>query len=133
MPAPVEMAIHDAIRSIERGKGNNAPKDAFRLDVLSQLSHAMVVLGSWFLSGDRTFGASRQTHMALDPARNQVCLTLSASKTDTVGSIVQRRHSCYCGTVSEAICPYHAALRIADHNAPVIRRPSCSPGVLAIR
>ena len=45
----------------------------------------------------------------------QVCLTLSASKTDTaVGSMVQRRHACYCGAAPEAICPYHAALRIAD-------------------
>ena len=52
--------------------------------------------------------------MVLGAENKQVGLTLSASKTDTVGSMVQRRRSCYCGTVPETICPYHAALRIAD-------------------
>ena len=124
VPAPVEIAIRDAIRSIERGMGNNAPKDAFRLDVLdigtdilgARLAwwHAMVVIGSWFLCREIELSALRVKHMVLDAENKQVGLTLSASNTDTVGSMVQRRHSCYCGTVTETICPYHAALRIAD-------------------
>ena len=66
VPAPVEIAIRDAIRSIERGMGNNAPKDAFRLDALdigtdllgARLAwlHAMVVI-----SRDRVVRSSRQT------------------------------------------------------------------------
>ncbi|CAE7533633.1 unnamed protein product [Symbiodinium sp. CCMP2592] len=124
VPPPVELAIRDAIRSIERGMGTNSPKDAFRLDSLDicidlleeglRFHHAMVVLGSWFLCREIELSALRVKHMTLDSERKQVCLTLSASKNDTVGSMVQRRHSCYCGTIPETICPYHAALRIAD-------------------
>eukprot|EP00439_Symbiodinium_sp_Y106_P033815 s4231_g4.t1 len=98
VPAPVEIAIRDAIRSIERGMGNNAPKDAFRLDALDigtdlldarvAFMHAMVVLGSWFLCREIELSALRVKHMVLDAENKQVGLTLSASKTDTVGSMV---------------------------------------------
>ncbi|CAE7839469.1 unnamed protein product, partial [Symbiodinium microadriaticum] len=110
VPAAVELAIRDAIRSIERGMGANAAKDAFRLDALDfdftskgasfSMAHGMVVLGS-------------EAH-AVDTAAKRVTLTLTASKTDTVGSMVHRKHSCYCGVVPESVCPYHAALRVAD-------------------
>ena len=126
MPAPaaVELAIRDAIRSIERGMGANAAKDAFRLDALDfdftskgasfSLAHGMVVLGSWFLCREIELANLRVKHMAVDTAGKQVTLTLASSKTDTVGSLVHRKHSCYCSVVPENICPYHAALRIAD-------------------
>ncbi|CAE7156089.1 unnamed protein product, partial [Symbiodinium necroappetens] len=126
MPAPaaVELAIRDAIRSIERGMGANAAKDAFRLDVLDfdltskgasfSLAHGMVVLGSWFLCREIELANLRVKHMAVDTTAKQVTLALASSKTDTVGSLVHRKHSCYCGVVPENICPYHAALRIAD-------------------
>ena len=123
-PAAVELAIRDAVRSIERGMGANAAKDAFRLDALDfdfaskgssfSLAHGMVVLGSWFLCREIELANLRVKHMAVDTAAKQVTLTLASSKTDTVGSLVHRKHSCYCGVVPENICPYHAALRIAD-------------------
>ena len=123
-PAAVELAIRDAIRSIERGMGANAAKDAFRLDALDfdftskgasfSMAHGMVVLGSWFLCREIELANLRVKHMVVDTAAKQVTLTLMASKTDTVGSMVHRKHSCYCGVVPENICPYHAALRIAD-------------------
>ena len=116
--------------------GNNAPKDAFRLDALdigtdllgARLAwlHAMVVIGSWFLCREIELSALRVKHMVLDAENKQVGLTLSASKTDTVGSMVQRRHSCYCGTVPETICP--TMRRFASLTAaPTTRRPSSSP------
>ena len=126
MPAPaaVELAIRDAIRSIDQGMGANAAKDAFRLDALDfdftskgasfSLAHGMVVLGSWFLCREIELANLRVKHMAVDTVAKQVTLTLASSKTDTVGSLVHRKHSCYCGVVRENICPYHAALRIAD-------------------
>ena len=78
--------------------GNNAPKDAFRLDALDigtdllgarvAWLHAMVVIGSWFLCREIELSALRVKHMVLDAENKQVGLTLSASKTDTVGSMV---------------------------------------------
>ena len=78
MPAPaaVELAIRDAIRSIERGMGANAAKDAFRLDALDfdftskgasfSLAHGMVVLSSWFLCREIELANLRVKHMAVD-------------------------------------------------------------------
>ena len=123
---PSACAIRDAMRSIERGMGNTAPKDSFRLHSLDisidllesavSFSHGMVVLGSWFLCCEMELSTLRVKHLVLDPERKQACMTLSASKTDTVRSMVQRRHAFYYGAVPEAICPYHAALRIADQS-----------------
>ena len=106
--------------------GNTAPKDSFRLHSLDisidllesavSFSHGMVVLGSWFLCCEMELSTLRVKHLVLDPERKQACMTLSASKTDTVRSMVQRRHAFYYGAVPEAICPYHAALRIADQS-----------------
>ncbi|CAE7617410.1 unnamed protein product [Symbiodinium sp. CCMP2456] len=128
VPATVEMAIRDAIRSIERGMGATAVKDAFRLDALdiegvpkhTAFAHGMVVLGTWFLCREIELAGLRVKHMVIDAETKQVTLTLAASKTDTVGHLVQRKHSCYCGIVPETLCPYHAALRIADeiHGGP---------------
>ncbi|CAE7252603.1 unnamed protein product [Symbiodinium sp. CCMP2456] len=99
-------------------------KDAFRLDALdidlevvprhTAFADGMVVLGTWFFCREIELAGLRVKHMVIDTETKQVTLTLGASKTDTVGHLVQRKHSCYCGIVPETLCPYHAALRIAD-------------------
>ena len=116
LSAEAELAMKDAIRSIERGIGGTPLKDSIQLENLfvgrvkcGECERAIVVVGSWFLLREIELAALRRGHILLDHDRQRVSLTLWASKTDTVGNLVTRTHRCCCGVLHSGICPYHTA------------------------
>ena len=116
-----ELALKDAVRSVERGMGGAALKDSFELESLfhdservGTLARAIVVIGAWFLLREIELVALRRGHLLLDREKEQVSLTLWASKTDTVGNLVMRTHKCCCSVLYAGVCPYHTALALVD-------------------
>ena len=117
VPADVDLAIRDAVRSIERGIGGPALKDGFRfeqvtlsLDSKSATKKAAIfTLGVWFLLREIELAALQVKHVAVDEANTIVTISLSYSKMDTVGQSVHRSHKCYCSYVPETHCPFHVA------------------------
>ena len=116
-PADVDLAIRDAVRSIERGIGGPALEDGFRfeqvtlsLDSKSATKKAAIfTLGVWFLLREIELAALQVKHVAVDEANTIVTISLSCSKMDTVGQSVHRSHKCYCSYVPETRCPFHVA------------------------
>ncbi|CAJ1362729.1 unnamed protein product [Effrenium voratum] len=108
-PADVDLAIRDAVRSIERGIGGPALEDGFRfeqvtlsLDSKSATKKAAIfTLGVWFLLREIELAALQVKHVAVDEANTIVTISLSCSKMDTVGQSVHRSHKCYCSYVPE--------------------------------
>ncbi|CAJ1432449.1 unnamed protein product, partial [Effrenium voratum] len=100
----VDLAIRDAVRSIERGIGGPALKDGFRfeqvtlsLDSKSATKKAAIfTLGVWFLLREIELAALQVKHVAVDEANTIVTVSLSCSKMDTVEQSVHRSHKCYC-------------------------------------
>ena len=108
LSAEAEVAMKDAIRSVERGIGGTPLKDSFQLENLivgrvkfGESEQAMVVVGSWFLLRETELAALRRGHILLDHDKQRVSVTLWASKTDTVGNLALRDVSlhavCSCG------------------------------------
>ena len=151
VPADVELAITDAFRSVERGIGGPALKDAFRAEEITlsfdtsddRAAAALVVLGLWFLMREIEIASLLCKHFQLDEAKGTITMTLWASKTDSVGCLVSRTHRCCCSVVPKHICPFHVALLFAkdkpsEGDSPLFprvlgaslpsRRPSTSSG-----
>ncbi|CAJ1376941.1 unnamed protein product [Effrenium voratum] len=110
----VDLAIRDAVRSIERGIGGPALKDGFRfeqvtlsLDSKSATKKAAIfTLGVWFLLREIELAALQVKHVAVDEANTIVTVSLSCSKMDTVEQSVHRSHKCYCSYVPAVL--FHA-------------------------
>ena len=141
VPADVELAITDAFRSVERGIGGPALKDAFRAEEITlsfdtsddRAAAALVVLGLWFLMREIEIASLLCKHFQLDEAKGTITMTLWASKTDSVGCLVSRTHKCYCSVVPKHICPFHVALLFAkdkpsEADSPLF--PASGGGVL---
>ncbi|CAE7206489.1 unnamed protein product [Symbiodinium natans] len=122
VPADVELAVRDALRSIERGLGGPALKDSFKLEDIrlplqmldEKQKSAIVAVGSWFLLREIEIAALRQKHMQIDREAQTIIMTLWASKTDQIGNLVTRTHRCYCGSVGPCLCPFHVALAFSE-------------------
>ncbi|CAE7216757.1 unnamed protein product [Symbiodinium natans] len=121
VPADVELCMRDMTRSLERGLGGPALKDAFRLESL-ELPHpeedvpvsartqtTVVVLGCWFLLREIEVAALKVKYFVVDEKSQTVSLTLQSSKTDTQGDLVMRCHACYCQVMPANLCPFHVA------------------------
>ena len=141
VPADVELAITDAFRSVERGIGGPALKDAFRAEEITlsfdtsddRAAAALVVLGLWFLMREIEIASLLCKHFQLDEAKGAITMTLWASKTDSVGCLVSRTHKCYCSVVPKHICPFHVALLFAKDKpseGDILLFPASAGGVL---
>ena len=123
VPPEVELSMKDAVRSLERGLGGPALKEAFRREDIKLAVKsrdecgvaALIALGIWFLLRELEIAALRVRDIVIDIDQKTVSLTLSASKTDTVGNSVVRTHKCYCSFVDKGMCPYHASLKFLPH------------------
>ncbi|CAE7206172.1 unnamed protein product [Symbiodinium natans] len=122
VPPDVLLCMRDALRSLERGIGGPALKDAFRFEEVvlpspfeeipstRRQAVCMLVLGCWFLLREIEIAALQSKHLTVDCERMEVTLTLAASKCDQQGNLVLRKHGCYCDHVPARMCPYHNAV-----------------------
>ena len=115
LSSEAELEFKDAVRSVERGMGGAALKGSFELESLfrkgkeySALEQAIIVLGSWFSLRGIELVALRRGHLFLDEGKEQVSLTLWASKTDIVGNLLMQTQKCCCGVLH--VGAYHTAL-----------------------
>ena len=93
---------------------------------------ALFALGIWFLLREIELAALLSKHMQISEAESTVTLTLWATKNDPVANLVARVHTCYCGFVEQAMCPYHAALAFQpfvprDPELPLFGRHDAEP------
>ena len=112
VPPEVLLMMRDAVRSLERGVGGPALKDAFRFEEVvlpERRDVCLFVLGCWFLMREIEIAAMQRKHFPLDHERQEVVLTLAASKCDQKGSLVLRRHGCYYEHIPARMCPFHQA------------------------
>ncbi len=145
LPADVEAAITRAIRSINRGKGPDKPKDSFRLEQLDNSDKAddfesfairhlrdhgipedelplscltIVVESTWFLLRGIELAAALREDWTFDDQHQCLRWNLPVSKTDTEAKGAIRSHHCSCAGATSTICPYHTAKRyIQSHGA----------------
>ena len=131
VPPAVALAIRQTCRSILRGLGGPARKDAFRLEGLaaaklqfpgSTVVQAgsvadplrMAVLGSWFLCRGIELQCARTEHVSVTVCPPQVSWLLPASKTDTAAAGVTRVHGCCCHGGDGALCPVHIMIQVLN-------------------
>lgn len=118
VPVQVEIAINDAIRSIERGQGPGRLKDGFSLTELIQVDLStlslieatrvrMVILGCWWLTREIELSAALRRHVTINEDRLTATWTLPISKTQCQGDLIERTHRCLCSTMSPSLCPFH--------------------------
>ena len=134
----VEAAITKAIRSINRGKGPDKPKDNFQLEQLRDLhrceqairSHLLLhgieehelplccttvaICSTWFLLRGIEIAAAQWDDWFLDDDQQCLRWNLPVSKTDTEAKGAMRSHHCSCSSTVSTICPYHTAKRYRD-------------------
>ena len=103
VPPDVLLCMRDALRSLERGIGGPALKDAFRFEEVvlpspfeeipsaRRQAVCMLVLGCWFLLREIEIAALQSKHLTVDCERMEVTLTLAASKCDQQGNLVLRK------------------------------------------
>ena len=125
VPPLVRRCIRDCVRSIRRGLGAATLKDAFDGRLLGQLDtgdddtpfdfdnpfHArdVCVIGMWFMLREQELAGARLSHLTL--SGNEVCLSIPIHKTDTYGSLCERRLKCSCAVKQHGLCVWHAAER----------------------
>ena len=125
VPPLVRRCIRDCVRSIRRGLGASTLKDAFDGRLLGHLDtgdedvpfdfdnpfHArdVCVIGMWFMLREQELAGARMSHLTL--SGNEVCLSIPIHKTDTYGSLCERRLKCSCAVRQHGLCVWHAAER----------------------
>ena len=131
VPPAVALAIRQTCRSILRGLGGPARKDAFRLEGLAaarlQFPGSTVVrdkavadplrmaaLGCWFLCRGIELQCARTEHVSITVCPPQVSWLLPASKTDTAAAGVTRVHGCCCHGGDGALCPVHIMMQVMN-------------------
>ena len=137
--ADVEQAFADCARSITRGAGPTAFKDAFRFESLAEvadlpkLDHlpeqpaqssgdvlapfALAVLGGWWLAREIECSFAESHDITLDTARLEVSWALPVSKTDLRALGAVRTHGCLCAggkSRLQRMCPFHFAQKYLD-------------------
>ena len=125
----VLLAIRRATRSVARGLGGPARKDAFRIEGLAPARlHApsqsvvrqediadplrLALLGAWFMCRGIELLCARTEHIVISPAPLRVTWLLPASKTDTAAAGVSRTHGCVCQGGEAPLCPVHVMLQL---------------------
>jgi hypothetical protein len=128
VPADVRRAIRDATRSIARGLGGTAPKEAFAMEDLALVpatavltdAHPdsalaalpMTILGCWFMTREIELSAIQIRDITTDTATKTVSLHLPSQKNDTKAVGCTRTHGCCCQQTRHPLCPYHVTV---DH------------------
>ena len=121
----IRRCIRDCVRSIRRGLGAATLKDAFDGRLLGHLGigdeevafsfdnpfHARdtCIIGMWFMLREQELAGARLSHLTL--SGQEVCLSIPIHKTDTFGSLCERRLKCSCMVKQHGLCVWHAAER----------------------
>lgn len=117
--------IKDCVRSIRRGLGVTALKDAFDARLLvkvavaddtipfsfSEVGHLRdaSLIAIWFMLREIEFSNAKLLHLTL--IGDEVQLTLPLHKTDSYGRLTTRSLKCCCRIRRSTLCPWHAAER----------------------
>jgi len=150
--ADVEQAFADCTRSITRGAGPAAFKDAFRFEALADVADlpkvehlpaqpaafsgevlapfALVVLGGWWLAREIECSFAEAHDMSLDVAKLQVSWALPVSKTDPRALGAVRTHGCLCaggGSRLLSMCPFHFAQKYLNLLVSYFGSDACDP------
>ena len=132
VPADVELCVRDMTRSLERGLGGPALKDAFRLESLelprpeedvpvsARTQTTVVVLGCWFLLREIEVAALKVKYFVVDEKSQTVSLTLQSAGCTLgheVGSVsVERPYSAL--DLDTAFIAVHASVWRECHCSP---------------
>ncbi len=124
--ADVKRAIKDALRSITRGQGGSARKEAFPMEdlvkvprnfVLTEAASTaatspahMTILGCWFMTREIELSSALARHIILDRTALNVTWYLPSQKNDVKAVGCARTHGCCCTRTPSALCPFHTAL-----------------------
>lgn len=117
--------IKDCVRSIRRGLGATALKEAFDARLLvhitvvedtapfdfAKVEHLRdaCLIAIWFMLREIEFSNAKLSHLTL--VGDEVQLTLPLHKTDTYGRLTTRSLQCCCRIRRSTLCPWHAAER----------------------
>lgn len=117
--------IKDCVRSIRRGLGVTALKDAFDARLLVNISvvddtipfnfaevghlRDASLIAIWFMLREIEFSNAKLSHLTL--IGDEVQLTLPLHKTDSYGRLTTRSLRCCCRIRRSTLCPWHAAER----------------------
>ena len=133
VPAMVESAIANVLRSIERGIGPSRLKDGFAVELLGTAVQFdlyleaevqkdflttdtaaqvdMVLLGAWWLTRGLEVATTKAHHLWTEPKQLTAFWTLPVEKRNVSGACITRPHQCCCGKDPQPLCPFHAATR----------------------
>ncbi|OLQ04360.1 hypothetical protein AK812_SmicGene12636 [Symbiodinium microadriaticum] len=127
-PPDVQRCITDATRSALRGAGPSQLKEHFHVPVLRKLLQReagqdgftpsnpdhwadVMLICAWWMFREVESSAAQVSHVAMNPAAQEVTIMLPVQKTDSRGMLCCRTLKCACRAAFQDLCPYHAMKR----------------------